>query len=163
MSTFTQIKTFRLDICDPVGYNDIISVAATANLPATPVKGSAYYVVATGLYLYTEKTSGAVAADYFQCELQLTDSRIGSWIDAQGADLAIVSGLRAIMRKLGSEMKIVQNSAGAESVQFTDLSSMYSFYKHLLDDAQAIADAAAGTVPGTMYQTLDPEVAGGNV
>ena len=161
MASFTDIKEFRLTIQDPPGAVDILQVATSASLPAAPLKDTVYNIVDSGMYVQCDLFSGATADDYYQCDLLLSDSRIGTWIDAYGVTGAIPYGIKAIIAKLGSDMRLKKTQAGAESIEYTSLSELYSYYKKMLDDAIADADASDGINTGTFVATKNPEVAGG--
>jgi len=152
MATFEQIKALRLTVDDPAGFLNLLE---SVTYPATPAHRTAYLIA--GRYVYTTKTTGAVEADYTVAEYRLSDARITEWIDS-GAD-AVQSAYRAILTKLGNEMTVVRNQAGAESTQFTALKDLYDYYRGLIADESAVSGSSAGK----WARSTAPEVAGGNV
>ncbi len=163
MATTTQIINLRLEISDPFGVIAIASVATANDLPATPRPQTAYRTTDTGLYYRTEKTSGAVPADYATVELQLSDDRISTFIDDNGEGMAIGVALRAISKRLAAMLPMVSHSAGAESVQYQSLLDLYKFYKSAADDADAQERHDVGIDTGVYARTHTPRIAGGDV
>jgi len=148
MATFEQIKAIRLKIDDPAGFLDL---QQATSYPAMPSHKTAYLI--GGRYVYTDKSAGALTADYYPCDYRLSDARIGAWIDA-GQD-ATQEAYKAIMAKLGNELLIVQNKDGADSTQFATVKDLYDYYASLLSTASVNA--------GRFVRSVGPEVAGGNV
>lgn len=156
MATFNEIKEFRLEISDPAIATNIIAVANSAALPASPAHQTVYYNQDTETYLYTDKTSGATATDYHPVDLYLTDARISSWIDSYGVAGAIPYGIKAILRKIVSQMNIVRDTSGAESTEYQSLRNIYYVYKSIASDTET-------TNTGRWGSTVTPEIGGGNL
>lgn len=156
MATWNEIKEFRLTVNDPVIATDILSVASSAALPAAPAHQTVYYTADTGLYLYTDLTSGATATDYSPVDLYLTDARITSWIDTYGAVGAVKYGIKAILAKIASQMLIVRDTSGAESTQYQSLKDIYDVYKSMIDDNDTKKISRWGS-------SATPEIGGGNL
>jgi len=163
MATFTEIKEFRLDIADPANCINIISIANTTALPAIPAQQTVYYLADTGNYVKTDLESGAVAADYYFVDLNLSDTRIATWIDEYDSELAIKYGLKAIIKKLGSQLPIVKNDSGRESIEYQRISDMYKYYKGLLADVSEDIKVTSLNSTGRFGQMIQPEIAGGNI
>lgn len=154
MATFTQIKAVRLTVDDPAGFLDLIE---PVTYPAVPAHRTAYLIV--GRYVYTEKTTGAVEADYLPASYRLSDDRISSWVDLGGEAYAVQQSYRGILTKLGNEMIVVRNQTGSESTQFTALKDLYDYYRGLIADEATVSGSSAGR----WARSTAPEVAGGDV
>lgn len=163
MASFDDIKEFRLQISDPAGVIDLKEVADVASLPATPTKDTAYKITTTGNYVLCDLLSGASSDDYYACDLLLSDTRISDWIDSYGVLAAIPYGLKAIIRKLGNDLRLKRTGAGAESIEYTSLAELYKYYKAMLDDAIDDAQETTGINTGTFVSTKIPEIAGGEI
>lgn len=148
MATFNQIKEVRLTIDDPAGYIDLIEAVT---LPSSPAPWTAYKK--DGIYWVTTKTEGADPTDYTPVTIRISDARLGSWIDS-GTD-AVQQAYKAILAKIGNEMIIVRNDAGAESTQFTALKDLQDYYRGLI--------ASEGASSGAWARSTPPEIAGGNL
>lgn len=148
MATFAQIKAIRLKVDDPAGYLDL---QEATTYPAMPSHKTAYLI--GGRYVYTDKPAGALQSDYIPCDYRLSDARIAEWIDS-GVD-ATQQAYKAILARLGNELLIVRNQAGAESTQFVAIQDLYNYYSSLLTTESANA--------GRFVASIGPEVAGGNV
>jgi hypothetical protein len=164
MATFTQIKNYRIKLNDPSGTRSIIQVANAAALPAVPKKGATYYALDTEYYWQCDLLSGAASTDYYQPEMYLDDSQIEDWLDTYLTETeALIQGVKAIIFKLGSEIRIKRNQAGADSTEFTGLIEALTYYKGLLALLEKDLNTANGTACGTMVQTKTPEIAGGEI
>lgn len=156
MATFSEIKEFRLTVCDPIIANDILSVATVSALPAIPVHQAVYYVVDTASYVYTDKTSGAVSSDYNPADLYLTDARITSWVDTYGVTGSIKYGLKAIMQKIVAQMLLVKDTSGAESTEYQTLKNIHDVYESMINDSDTKKISRWGG-------SVTPEIGGGNL
>lgn len=163
MASALQTKTLRLEITDPYGAIDIDYVATLADLPADPAPQTVYLVAADGAYYRTDKTTGALQTDYSRIELQLSDARVGKFIDLYGEALAVGVAFRAVLKRLGAQIPIVRQTAGAESVEFQSLMDLYRYYKALADDADTQANVDTGGNAGRWTRTRNPIIGGGNL
>ncbi|MGD8567388.1 MAG: hypothetical protein PVJ39_04850 [Gammaproteobacteria bacterium] len=163
MATFANIKKVRLAIDDPPGFVDLISVATSSTLPASPKHQTAYYVVDDDEYRATDVTVVATPADYEVLDLRVSDERIGDWIDSDGVYDARVYALRDITRKLGQELALVRTQSGAESNEYNALLDTYKYYKGLISDAEKEAQVESLNSSGRLLSTTAPEIAGGNL
>ncbi len=163
MATFDQIKALRLDISDPANYIDILSVINAAALPAAPAQQTAYKVLDTSKYVATDTESGAAATDYESVELQLSDSRISTWLDTNTHDETVVLALKAIIKRLGGQVPLQRTKTGSESVEYTMLLDLYNYYRRLLKDQQNTVDKENNSNTGKWGNLKQPEIAGGNL
>jgi len=160
MATQAQIFSVRLDISDPPDFIKITIVASTAALPAAPTPQTCYYVNNIGVYVSTDKTSGAVAADYKPVDLYLSDARIGSLIDLYGVSKTVYKALSLIAAKIGSQLRVVRNTAGADSTEYIKLLDLYNYYKAIISDFKDESDEKTS---GRWGRTTQPEIGGGNL
>lgn len=163
MATQAQIYDLRLKVADPPGFIAFISIADSSQLPATPASQTAYRQSDTGEYKATEKTFGAIAADYAVQELRISDSKISALIDAYGEDPAVCRVIKNIIAQLGNEMMVKKNDAGADSTEYTSLKDMLSFYKDLLSICESTVASNEGNNSGRFFTSKIPDVAGGNI
>jgi len=164
MATFTQIKNYRIKINDPAGVKEIIQVANASALPATPKQGAIYYAQDTEYYWQCDLISGATSTDYYQPETYLSDERIEDWLDTYSSGTeTLIKGLEAIIFQIGAESKIKRNQAGADSTEFISLQELLNYYKYLLADLKKKLDGEEGITTGSMIQTKQPEIAGGQI
>ena len=159
MATWEQIKDIRLRINDPEGVINITSVATINDLPAEPEPYTYYYVESSGAYV--SKESGDT--EYSTLDISISDTRIGQWIDANGADYAECMSYQAIAGRLGKELLLKKAQAGAESTEYQSLNDMYRYYKSLHDDCEKRRSSDTGYNAGRYADTKNPEIAGGNL
>lgn len=165
MATFEEIKTVRLSISDPIDAINFLEVETKDDLPTAPIPQTIYKAVDTGIYWYTEIEENAAPENYLVSELQVNDTRIGSWIDTYGVNKAIRRALNQIIARLGAKIQMVRNSTGSESIEFTGLLESYKFYKSILQDYKDDDDAENGNNSG-LFGSVHfhrHRVAGGNI
>lgn len=153
MATFAQIKEVRLQIDDPSGFIDILSVDTLPGV-GSALAQRCYYLTTDSQY-YTAET-GAWTVTH----LRVGDGRIGEWVDAYGVSKAIRSARLSIIQKLGNEMTLVKNSDGAESSEFVKLLDLYKYHKSLMVDE---AEAPPSSSSGRYLKTARPCISGGNL
>ncbi len=163
MATFVDIRTVRLAIGDPPGVIAIVQVATLADLPPDPDQQTAYQVQSTGRYVFTEKESGAVVADYASLELLLSDAQISQLITSYGVDGAPCKAYGVIATKLGGRLRVASMSTGAESTTYTSLRDSYEYYKGLAADCAAEKNAKDLNTTGRFGRTHQPHIGGGNL
>jgi len=163
MATWDEIKILRLAINDPADVIDIVAVANSAALPATPAQQTAYYVQDIEHYVSTELESDVVEGDYSQLELLLSDSFVESLIDTYGASKAVCRAYKTITSRLGSKLRLQSTSSGAESSSYTALRDMYDYYKNLSKDCEEVLDEDEHNAAGRFGKMHQPRIAGGNV
>lgn len=163
MATFEQIAEVRVRIDDPSGFASILSVADVTALPAAPQAYTAYRVEDTGAYVSTDKTSGAVAADYETVDIYVSDARIEAWIDAESVDFAECRGYHAIASKIGRQMELVRNTSGAETEEFQGIAAMHNYYKGLAKDCEQRKNEDTGNNTGRYGATSAVSIGGGNL
>lgn len=148
MATFAQLKEIRLLISDPPDVVDIVQSA----VPGNPAPQTAY------LYsnIYYDGDSEVL-------EIQVNDTRLGSWYDSYGTNGAVVRALKQILRRLGSQLPLVRSDSGAESVQYTSLKDKYDFYRALLNDAIDDYEDENTNSTGIWMGSASQEIAGGNL
>lgn len=160
MATQTQIFGIRLIVDDPHGFVNLVSVADPTALPATPVAQTCYFVASSGAYVATEKTSGAVAADYTPQELSISDARIGAAYDAGGETAAVKACYQAMIAKLGKDIILKKNDLGGEASEVQSMREMLEYYKAAL----AAYDTTTPTASSGLFLTIkQPEINGGAV
>lgn len=162
--SFVEIKPIRLAIDDPAGVIDIIEVANSAALPASPQPQTAYRTQDTGIYFQTPKLSGAsYPDDWSVIELKIADSTLQTLYNQLGEAKAICRAFGLIARKLGNELRIIRNQTGSESTEYATASELYAYYKGLAEDCAAVNASDAGTSTGRYGTMKQPEIAGGNL
>jgi hypothetical protein len=163
MATFTQIVNLRLEISDPYGVINLLSVASKSNLPKEPIPQTAYKVLTDNAYYKSDIEIDAGITDYYRIELQLSDSRISDMIDLYGEKKAVRIALLAILKRLGTQFPIVRSQSGAESTQYQSLLDLYRFYKGLADDAAEQEAIDTGNNSGRWFKMKQPRIGGGNL
>lgn len=163
MATITQIHNLRLLISDPPDIIQITIVANMAALPLAPTPQTAYYVTDLGVYVQTELTTGATAADYSASELFLSDARLGSIIDLYGVNKAPNKAIVLIASKLASRLQIVRNTSGTDSTEYIKLLDLYKYYKSVADDFKEEEKDLDGNSTGRWGTSDQPEIAGGSL
>jgi hypothetical protein len=155
MSTWEQIAEVRTRINDPEGVVNLVQVDTVADLPATPVPYTYYNVKSTGAYVTKEDGE----TEYSTLPIRISDARIESWIDAGGVDYAECMSYGAIASRIGNEMMLKKAQVGAESTEYQSLNDVYRYYKAVSEDCNKRRSATAGRY----VNTVDPEIAGGNL
>lgn len=163
MVSITQIQALRIEISDPPGIIQIISVTTSVELPTSPTPQTAYYIIDTGIYVTTELETGASPDKYNVVELYLSDARIGVLINYYGVDKAIYKALLLISSKLASKLLIVKNSTGSESVEYIKLLDLYKYYKNIIADFKEEEKEKNLNTTGRYGTMKQPEIAGGNL
>lgn len=164
MATFEQIKSVRLSIGDPYVFINILEVSALPVDPLEPESQTAYKLTTDGGYYATEKTSGTyVLADYEKQDLQISDARLGLWIDSYGETAAICKALKQMLAYIGKELSITASKTGAESTEYTDLQKVKDYYKDLLSLCDTEEKKEDKNNTGTFGNSKQPVVAGGNI
>lgn len=151
MATFTDIKSVRLKIKDPLGYINLVEVS---ELPSTPDSQTAYTITDSGVY---QKLSGTT---WSTLKLEISDASIGTYIDLYGVDKAVVKCVQEILMSVGKALGMVKFESGTESVQYQTLSSVYAFYKSMLDSLKEDISETAGTNTGRFIPTLHARIGG---
>jgi len=163
MATFTQIVTLRLEINDPYGVINILSVATKSVLPGTPAPQTAYKVTANGGYYRTLLEEDAELSDYELIQLQISDDKLSDIIDEYGEQKAIRIALQSIIKRIIAQFPIVRSQSGAESIQYQSLMDLYKVYKGLLDIAKEQELEDTGNSTGQWFQMKTPTIGGGNL
>lgn len=151
MATFADIKSVRLKIKDPLGYINLIEVDT---LPETAASQTAYTLTDSGVY---QKLSGNT---WSTLKLEISDASIGTYIDLYGVDKAVVKCVQEILMSIGKNMGMVSFNSGTESVQYQTLSSIYSFYKSMLNSLKEDIQETAGTNTGRFVPVIHARIGG---
>lgn len=164
MVTQDQIFNLRLRIKDPQGFIQFLEVADKASLPASPASQTAYKVTADGNYYSTEKTLGAVEADYSTEELYISDTTLSLMIDTYGEDGATCKALQSIIASITYEMRgLKSNKAGADTTEYQGLKDILDAYKYLLDLCSDNKKSNENNNSGRYMSTCQPIIGGGNL
>ncbi len=163
MATREQIFEIRLRISDPPGFISFLEIALLESLPAVPANQTCYYVDETLNYYSTEKTSGALPANYTVEALRVSDTRLSNWIDLYGLDGATCQAIKAIISQIGQELQIKKNATGADSVEYQALADTIAFYKDLLSLCSEQKKSNANNNSGKMGGSAAPVIAGGDL
>jgi hypothetical protein len=164
MATFTEITQVRLALADPAGFITISQVTNLSDLPTTPTPQTVYKVLSTTAYMATIKTSGAVPSDYKAKELYLSDATISTYITSAGSVIAALPGLiQLIIAQLVSKRLLVKTGTGAESKEYTSLTTLLTFYDNSYKKLTANNNSATLNTTGKWYKTHSPTIAGGEV
>ena len=149
MATFTDIKSVRLKIKDPLGYINLIEVT---ELPATAESQTAYTLTDSGVY---QKLSGAT---WSTLKLEISDASIGTYIDLYGVDKSVIKVIQDIIMSLGKRME--KFDSGTESVTYPALQETFNFYKNMLATLKDDIAETAGTNTGRFIPTLHARIGG---
>jgi hypothetical protein len=164
MVTFTEITQVRQALADPAGFITISQVTNVSDLPTTPTPQTVYKVLSTTAYMATIKTSGAVPGDYKIKELYLSDATIGTHITTAGSVSAALPGLiQLIIAQLAAKRLLVRTETGAESKEYTSLSTLLTFYNDLYKKLTANNNSVTLNTTGKWYKTHCPTIAGGEL
>ena len=139
MATFAQIKSIRISIDDPVGFQDFAEVATGASLPSIPAPYTAYKLVDTGAYVNTSMESGATESDYTRLSLRVSDANIADWIDDYSVAQAKCRAIKAIIFRIGNELTLKKASVGAEDIEYLALKDMLSYYQSFTASAPSLS------------------------
>ena len=151
MATFADIKSVRLKIKDPLGYINLVEVS---ELPSTVASQTAYTLTDSGVY---QKLTGTT---WSTLKLEISDASISTYIDLYGVDKAVVKCVQEILMSVGKALGMVKFDSGTESVQYQTLSSVYAFYKSMLDSLKEDINETAGTNTGRFVPTLHARIGG---
>lgn len=151
MATFADIKSVRLKIKDPLGYINLIEVD---ELPESAESQTAYTLTGSGVY---QKLSGST---WSTLKLEISDASIGTYIDLYGVDKAVVKCVQEILMSVGKALGMVKFDSGTESVQYQTLSSVYAFYKSMLDSLKEDINETDGTNTGRFVPTHHAKIGG---
>ena len=156
MATFADITEVRLSINDPVSGARIVDMVQVADVPdlGDMAPQTAYKATSDGQYY------ASVDGVFTALSVQVSDTRIGGWIDAFGIDGAIRKSIQAIIAGLASQLQLVKNSDGAESSEFIKLNDLHTFYRNMLAD---LPTETTVTPTGLFMRTKTPCIAGGNL
>lgn len=151
MATFADIKSVRLKIKDPLGYINLIEVS---ELPSTVESQTAYTLTDSGVY---QKLTGTT---WSTVKLEISDASISTYIDLYGVEKAVVKCVQEILMSVGKALGMVKFDSGTESVQYQTLSSVYAFYKSMLDSLKEDINETAGTNTGRFVPVAHATIGG---
>lgn len=151
MATFADIKSVRLKIKDPLGYINLIEVS---ELPSIAESQTAYTITDSGVY---QKLTGTT---WSTLKLEISDASISTYIDLYGVDKAVVKCVQEILMSVGKNMSTIRFNSGTESVEYQTLSSVYAFYKSMLDSLKEDINETAGTNTGRFVHTHHAKIGG---
>lgn len=138
--TWEYLADVRGKISDPAGVIALDHVTDYASLPSSPSSQTAYRADDTGIYyIYDSGLSAWEVVD-----LLISDDRLNNLIDLYGSSASVYRAITIILSTLYNEMRVVNQSAGAESTQYQTLTDTLNFYKSLKEqykeeDAQSSA------------------------
>jgi len=145
-----QIIELRLRVADPHGYINIVSVD---ELPDAPSDQSAYRVDED---VYLDSTGA-------QIELNLSDSRLESWIETYGINDTECIAYKAIAARLGGALRIKRLSSGSESTEWQSILDLYLYYKQMSEDCTARNKKDLKRNTGIFGSSKPLSIAGGDV
>jgi hypothetical protein len=164
MATFAEIKRTRISLADPSGFINIVQVATTANLPATPGQQTLYNIINTGAYMATIKTSGATISDYKIKNLYLSDTVISEYITLHHTvEGSLPYLILLIISQLADKKLLKSTGTGAESKTYTGLLELITFYEKLYNKYNSINSNGAHNATQKTYRMHIPRVCGGDV
>lgn len=163
MATFNQIADIRLILNDPAGFTNFAQVASASALPAVPLSQTAYNLLDTGAYMYTDKASGATSSSYTALDYEVPDSKLSAWFDEGGESNAVKRGFTMIIQRLGAKRLLEENTDGAERTKYTKLTDLLAYYKQLLKDYEDSIAEETETNTGRYGTMKQPTIAGGYV
>ena len=151
MATFTDIKSVRLKIKDPLGYIDLQEVDA---YPYPPANQTAYTMEGTGVYQIYKNNCWATL------KLEISDERISTFIDLYGVEESVVKCVQDMVMALGKQLSVAQFNSGTESVVYQNLTTTYNFYKNMLATLKEDIQVTSGTNTGRFIPTLNARIGG---
>lgn len=154
MAEISDIKKVRLAIHDPL---ECINILAVDTLPLTPAKQTAYTITGSGEYQIYDVN----AAVWNQLEIEIADETLSGLIDQYGTAKAEIKALESIVLSIGAQIaKLTQINSGSETVQFTSLTTLYSFYQKIIASRKEDQAESAGASTGRFFQTRNPIIGG---
>lgn len=158
MASWADLKELRLKTCDPDGFIDLETVTNAAALPATPKGQTAYRKEDSGEYVSYD----AELLAWKPVKLEMSDSRAMALIDVKGSPSAAAPFVvRQIMSSLGAQMRIARIQGGAGSTDFVNLTTLYNYYKGIVEDMEASVKVEVGQSGGRYFHTKRPSIGGG--
>jgi 4-hydroxyphenylpyruvate dioxygenase-like putative hemolysin len=151
MATFSDVKTIRLKLHDPLGFINFVEVAT---LPVSPANQTAYSITDSGVY--QEYKNGT----WKTLKIEISDEQIKTYVDLYGVEKATVKVCKDVLIALGKEMRVESIDSGTESVKYQTLSATYSFYKSIIDSLEEDVDETAGVNTGVFVRTCHPPIGG---
>jgi hypothetical protein len=160
MASWADLKELRLKTCDPDGYIDLDTVANVAALPVAPKGQTAYRKEDSGDYVAYD----AELLAWGPVKLEVSDARAMAMVDAYGsASRAAPYMVRQIMAGLGAKMRIARSQGGAGSTDFVNLTTLYNFYKGIIETFEVEAAVEEGASEGRYLRTKRPSIGGGMI
>jgi len=151
MATFSDVKTIRLKLHDPLGFINLVEVAT---LPVSPASQTAYSITDSGVY--QEYKNGA----WKTLKLEISDEQIKTYVDLYGVEKATVKVCKDVLIALGKELRVVSINAGTETVQYQSLTTTYNFYKNMIKSLEEDVDETAGVNTGVFVRTCHAPIGG---
>lgn len=156
MATREQIIAIRLMVKDPKGFTNIIDVATKADLPASPVNQTAYFVASESVYYCYD------SVEWLAIDLRVSDTFIGDKIDIY-TDLnkSASKVVRSIIIDVGMSLGNIQTHGnGSENLQYRTLKDLYDFYKEVEKSFLEDYNETSGASTGHYIRTVEPLVGG---
>lgn len=163
MADQSDIFEVRLKLSDPFGFIAFVEVDDADSLPASPASQTCYLQSDVGEYKSTDLTTNATSDDYDTEDLFISDDYLGTLIDDYGTYSATCKALKIAVARLGKEMLVKKNSAGADSTEYQELSAMVAYYQDLLELCSDDKKSANKNDSGRWHATKSQEIAGGNL
>ena len=151
---WASLKELRLRTSDPFGFIDIQTVANKAALPATPKAQTVYRSEADSEYFEYKN------AAWVHVDIEVSDEMTNGFIAMYGVTKSIEKVVSLILASLGKKLSIERSESGTESFTFTNLKSMYNYYKSLKADAKEEASDESGYSSGRFFAS-GPSMVGG--
>ena len=157
MATWSELQALRLKIVDPTGIVGLETVASASSLPASPLRQTAYRKEDTAEYVRYDFDLGA----WEDIDIELADAVLNTLIDLYGVAKAAPRAIRQIVANVGRRLGIARVQAGAESVDYINLSTLYGFYKDVASAYEEETAQDEGTNVGRYIRAHHVEIGGG--
>lgn len=156
MATRGQIIAIRLMVKDPKGFTNIIDVDTKADLPASPVNQTSYFVTSESVYYSFD------GAEWLVLDLRVSDTFIGDKIDIYtDMNKAASKVIRSIIIDVGMSLGNIQSHGnGSENLQYRTLKDVYDFYKEVEQSFLEDYNESSGASTGCYISTMEPLVGG---
>ena len=154
MATNTQIFNVRLSVKDPMGFISIVEVANVASLPVNPAAQTLYFVADISEYQAYEDNA------WVRQDIEMSNAVMSTFIDLYGEMKAQLFIIKDFVRSIGKKLWITQHNDGSESFQYQNLTTMYNFYKGMMDDLKEDVAEESNSNTGRYVRTKKPVIGG---
>lgn len=152
-ATRAEVQSLRLLIHDPTS---IIAIVDVDELPTVPANQFAYYLSTDSEYHIYDSLMGIWSVK----NIELSDASLIELIDLYGVYESAPRAIRRIAGSLGRRLSLARLTAGAESIEYVNLSILYKFYDELAKSMEVQTKKDSGNNVGRYLHTMTPRVGG---